>query len=283
MHDLRTLNITKIKDGIKFEYLCRDIWKNNKKYDLVEFNGRPGQAQNGVDVFGRKIEDQQWFGIQCKARKDGNKLGETEIRDEINKAIYFNPFLKNYTLITTLDRDEKLQELMRIINSEPDVNFVFDILFWDDIEELLKDEENFNIYFKYYQSYFADNRTLGHSIGKLLNLELGTGTSTDTHYEIMIGKIPEYKGQESHQVHYYRGTYFIVNFHERKFETFPIPCFESDLEMAFSNPYDRFRITKWLRSIDNFDEFLFGDDDSFESFISIEEDRQYIESLKEYD
>jgi hypothetical protein len=127
MHDLRTLDITKIKDGIKFEYLFRDIWKKNKKYELVAFNGRPGQAQNGVDIFGRKIEDQQWFGIQCKARKNDNKLGETEIREEINKAKYFTPSLKNYTLITTLNRDEKLQELMRLINSESDVNFVFDI------------------------------------------------------------------------------------------------------------------------------------------------------------
>ena len=99
----------------------------------------------------------------------------------------------------------------------------------------------------------------------------------------MIGKIPKYKDNESNQVHYYRGTYFIVNFHERKMETFTLPCFESDLEMAFSDPYDRFRITKWLRSIEDFDGFLFGDEDCFEAFISIEKDRKYIESLNEHD
>ncbi len=74
MRDLRTLQIPKIKDGIKFEHLCRDIWKNDKNhYELVAFNGRPGQSQDGVDIFGREIDSKKWFGIQCKVRKDSNK------------------------------------------------------------------------------------------------------------------------------------------------------------------------------------------------------------------
>jgi len=282
MHDLRTIQIPKITDGIKFEYLCRDIWKNNKdKYELVQFNGRPGQPQDGVDVFGREIDDQQWFGVQCKARKDSNKLGKREIIEEMAKALKFNPMLRKYMLMTTLDRDVKIQEMMRTINMKPKIKFTFELLFWEDIEELLKREENFNIYYKYYQSFFADNTTLGHSIGKLLNLELGTGDSTDTHYELMIGKIPDYRDKSHNEVDYYRGTYFIVNFHERKMETFPIPCFESDLEMAFRYKFDRFRIAKWLNSIKNIDDFICNDESSFESYITIEEHKKFIESLHE--
>lgn len=63
MHDLRTVEIPKITDSVKFEYLCRDLWKNESMNEPVSFNGSPGQGQGGVDVYGRNTTTEEWFGI----------------------------------------------------------------------------------------------------------------------------------------------------------------------------------------------------------------------------
>ena len=35
--------------------------------------------------------------------------------------------------------------------------FNIKLLFWDDIEELLKEENNFNIFYRYYEEFIVDN------------------------------------------------------------------------------------------------------------------------------
>ncbi len=277
MHDLNSLCIPSIKDSRIFERLCRDIWKNNDLYINVELNGSSGQGQQGVDVFGRNKNTNNWFGIQCKVRE--KKLTRQEIQREIDEAKKFNPKLEKYIICTTLKRDAKLQEILREFNSKDIFNI--QLLFWDDIEELLKEERNFNIFHRYYEEFFVDNQTLGHSIGKLINLELGIGNSRDTHYDLMIGKIPQYKKEKKTSVDYYQDTYFIINFHERKMDTFPLPCFDSDLEQVFFLPFDRFRITKWINSIKNLDKFIYSNEDSLETYITKEEYTKYLEAMNE--
>ena len=273
MHDLRTVEIPRITDSVKFEYLCRDLWKNEDVNEPVSFNGRLGQAQDGVDVFGRNTSSGEWFGIQCKVREEGHALSKKEIDAEINQAKKFNPSLKQYYLCTTLKRDAAIQKIEREIieGLKKSEGFSFQILFWNDIEEMLKKESNINVYHKYYQKFFIDNTTLGHSIGKLINLELGIGSSLDTHYELVIGKFPHHKDRKGGNVDYYRGVYFIINFHERKMETFRPQCFETDIEAAFYNKFDCFRITNWLNSIKNLDDFIYDDTYDVDFFLSEEE------------
>ena len=261
MHDLRTIDIPRITDSVRFEQLCRDLWKNDDVNDPVSFNGRPGQAQDGVDVYGRNTSTGDWFGIQCKVRTEGSALTKKEIDAEIEQAKKFNPSLRRYYLCTTLKRDATIQKIERTIIEELSKSggFSFQILFWNDIEEMLKKELNINVYHQHYRKFFIDNTTIGHSIGKLINLELGTGSSLDTHYELVIGKFPRHKDKKGVNVDYYRGVYFIINFHERKMETFRPPCFESDIEAAFQFKFDCFRITNWLNSIKNLDDFIYDD------------------------
>lgn len=283
MHDLRSIHIPKIIDDSLFEHLCRDIWKNDSRYELVNINGRSGQCQAGVDVFGRIVDSGEWFGIQCKVRKTNQYLTREEIFEEIDKARAFNPTISEYILCTTLDRDGRFQELERIISDELRRRgcFRFRVVSWNDIEDVLKEEANFNVYFKYYQKYFVDNTALGHSVGKLMNLDLGINGKIDTHYEIMIGKIPDFRNNKHTNANYYRGTFYIVNFHERKMETFTLPCHTMDLIDAISNEFDRFRITKWINSIKNLDGFIFDDENDVETFISEEEHDKFIERFKE--
>lgn len=283
MYDLRTIQIPKIDDSVQFETLCRDIWKNNSEFENVDINGRPGQAQEGVDVFGRNSTSGNWFGIQCKVRKTNKYLTKDEIYKEINKAKLFNPKLTDYILCTTLERDVNFQKLGREISDElrEEKSFNFTIMFWQDIEELLKEEININIYLKYYQKFFIDNTALGHSIGKLMNLELGVEDELDTHYEVIIGKIPNFKDQNHTNANYYRGTYYIINWHEKTVETFPRPCFPTDIEVAFKNQFDRFRITEWLNSIEDIDSFIFDDQNDIEMSISKECRQKFIDSQNE--
>jgi hypothetical protein len=150
------------------------------------------------------------------------------------------------------------------------------IVFWEDIEDLLKEECCYRVYHRYYKEFFANNETLGHGIGKVLNLDLGIGDNTDSHYEIMIGKIPEEKSGDYKGVNYYKGCYFLINFHERNMETFPIPCYPSDLEKCFSNRLDRFRISNWINSLKDINDFIYNNESAIKTYISKQDYKQYI-------
>lgn len=280
MQDLRTIDIPKIIEDEVFENLCRDLWKNDHKYEFIELNGRKGQKQSGVDIFGRVKQSTNWFGIQCKVRSKGKKLTQEDIENEIQKAQTFNPKLTKFIICTTLDRDVEIQNIERQIQDNlSNLNgFEFKIIFWDNIKELLKEERNLKIYYKYYNKFFADNTTFGHVIGKLLTLQLGVGDNLETRYEIIIGKIPNFKYSDDTSASYYRGTYFIINLSERSMETFRETCFESDIDKAFENTFDRFRIVHWIRSLKNIDDFIYSDEISVDHYISEEDRKSFLQN-----
>lgn len=280
MNNLKHIKISKIKDSITFECLSKDIIETKGVYEQVQFNGRPGQPQDGVDVFARKNGTKEWIGIQCKVRYN-NDLSEKDILDEIEKAKNFNPDLTYYHIYTTASRDVNIQEFIRTKYDEilEEYGFKIQIIFWEDIEDILKEEKHYFVYHRYYKEFFANNETLGHGIGKVLDLDLGIGDSTDTHYELMIGKIPEEKHGDHSDSNYYKGCFFLINFHERKMETFPVPCFPSDLEQCFSNRLDRFRISEWINSIKNINDFIYSNDSDIKTYISKEKYNEFIKEL----
>ena len=55
-------------DPTAFESLCLYLWKDIWQDSGAQKNGRRGQKQDGVDIFGR--EKGQLIGVQCK-QKDG--------------------------------------------------------------------------------------------------------------------------------------------------------------------------------------------------------------------
>ena len=52
-----------------FEGLCCDLWTEMLGDPNTALYGRSGQAQQGVDVYGRN-KSKNWVGVQCKG-KDG--------------------------------------------------------------------------------------------------------------------------------------------------------------------------------------------------------------------
>ena len=113
-----------------FETLCHRLLADVLDNPRVQKNGRRGQAQHGVDVFGQK--NGGWMGVQCKGKRDnyGAALKEDELREEAQKATVFSPNLSVYCLATTSPRDQAIQTVARTLTEEMDFHEVL-VWSWD--------------------------------------------------------------------------------------------------------------------------------------------------------
>jgi len=115
---LAATQIPKPADEQAFERASVVLWRGLLNDKSVQRNGRRGQRQNGVDLFGIRDSDAKWHvGIQCKLKSAGHVLTEKEVRDEIRKARTFRPALKEYYITTTASDDVAMQELAREITA----------------------------------------------------------------------------------------------------------------------------------------------------------------------
>ena len=119
-----------------FEYLCQQLLIDILDDPSVQKNGRPGQSQHGVDVFGR--DGDKWIGIQCKGKTAnyGGGLTEDELREELAKSATFEPKLSSFYLATTAPRDQKNQAVARDLTANSEYEEVI-VWAWDDIQEML--------------------------------------------------------------------------------------------------------------------------------------------------
>jgi len=134
-----------------FESLCKQLWGEIWNCPEIQKNGRLGQDQSGVDVFGIPFNDDRYYGIQCKGKSEytHSQFTEKEINDEIKKAIKFKPPLKKFYLATTALNDSKIQEFVRIKNLEHKAKGIFEVhLFaWETIVDLIQENrKTFNSY-----------------------------------------------------------------------------------------------------------------------------------------
>lgn len=130
-----------------FETLCKKLWGEIWNCsDTIKKNGRSGQVQNGVDVYGAPNNGVEYYGIQCKGKDNytNSQLTKTEIDTEIAKAQSFKPQLKRFYFATTAVKDAKIEEYIRLKNVESQTNggFSIDIYSWEDIVDLLKENRN---------------------------------------------------------------------------------------------------------------------------------------------
>src|SRR6266496_4199931 len=106
------------RDSSEFEDLCRDLWARIWKDPSTQRNGRRGQAQQGVDVFGRPNQEKGVAAIQCKVRSAwlGQFLTERDTDEAISDAEAFEPALSQLTIATTSPSDSRLQEKVRLLS-----------------------------------------------------------------------------------------------------------------------------------------------------------------------
>jgi formylglycine-generating enzyme required for sulfatase activity len=117
-------------DAKAFESLCLDLWKDIWQDSGAQKHGRSGQAQAGVDVFGR--EQGQLVGVQCK-QKDGRlwaKVTETELEAEVQAARRFEPKLAKFILATTAPRDAALQKQANQLTEQHRQQKLFSVEVW---------------------------------------------------------------------------------------------------------------------------------------------------------
>ncbi len=144
---LSTINIPTPKNWEEFEDLCLSSFRLRwSSPDLVK-NGRQGQPQNGVDVYGVNSLG-QFVGIQCK--KYDVALTEANVILEVKKAEKFKPKLSILYFATTAPSDTKIQSVIRLLSEKRVVNnkFAVGVFFWNDIvSELANNEAIFSKHF----------------------------------------------------------------------------------------------------------------------------------------
>ncbi len=121
MADYSNTSIPQPKNWQDFERNTRILFECILNDRSVQTNGRPGQRQNGVDIFGRENgKGVRWIGVQCKGknRSYGGKVTENELRKEVNETRNFVPELTEFYLITTAPDDAEIQKVARIITDE---------------------------------------------------------------------------------------------------------------------------------------------------------------------
>ena len=143
-----TVSITQLpksRSSEEFENMCADVL--NKMFG-VSFSryGRQGQNQNGIDLVSAS---EPHIGVQCKNYYmcDYNKL-RSQVQKDI-ESIKNLPFdIKTFIIMTSLDFDNKTQDLILSQNTE----FNILIFFWEVIQtEICNDEVLLQ---KYYPIFF---------------------------------------------------------------------------------------------------------------------------------
>ena len=119
MSQLTSVQISKPRDEQAFERACVILWRCILNNPNVQTNARRGQEQDGVDIFGFRNEDpQRPVGIECKLKSEGKQVTEKEVREEVRKAMGFEPPLREYFIVTTAPDHGDLQKLARELTIE---------------------------------------------------------------------------------------------------------------------------------------------------------------------
>lgn len=140
-----------------FETLCKRLWGEIWSCPEIQKNGRLGQEQSGVDIFGIPFGEDGYYGIQCKGKSEyfNNQFTQNEILDEIEKAKGFEPKLKKLYLATTACNDNKTQSFVRQKNLEHKSQGLFEIhLFcWETIVDLIDSNRQIHEWYVKNQNY----------------------------------------------------------------------------------------------------------------------------------
>lgn len=124
-------------DWQAFERLCRDLYCAVWNASHTQLNGRNGQRQYGVDIFGINAATGRYEGVQCKGRdgRYGEALTERELRSAVAEAMSFQPPLQRLIIATSTKRDGRLQEAAREITFQNQASGLFEVVVesWDDI------------------------------------------------------------------------------------------------------------------------------------------------------
>lgn len=135
------VQIPKPKNWEDFEDLCHRLWRSMWGDPNACKNGRPGQAQHGVDVWGKPYYANKYNAVQCKLKNQsiGNALTIETVREEAGNAEYYaeEHGLGDLVVATTSNADSILQQKCRELDQSKSFSFPISIWNWDMIEDEL--------------------------------------------------------------------------------------------------------------------------------------------------
>ena len=180
-----------------FESLCKILWGEIWNCPEIKKNGRTGQAQHGVDVYGTPQWETEYYGIQCKGKDDytNSELKENEVDEEIEKAKKFKPKLKKFYFATTANKDAKIEEYIRLKdeNSRKNGGFEIHLFSWEDIVDLI--DEN-----KRTHDWYVNN--IGYKTKYDINVTFDNGESELKFTPILIKNHVKYRTIKKEQSSY---------------------------------------------------------------------------------
>jgi hypothetical protein len=132
MPTLHGMKLPQPKDWQEFEKITRDAMALKWKSPNLQMNGRSGQKQHGVDIYGLDYLGRP-VGIQCK--NFSGPLPIKAIEAEVANAENYVGKLTALFLATTGAFDADLQKQVRVISEKRTSKdlFAVGLLFWDDI------------------------------------------------------------------------------------------------------------------------------------------------------
>jgi len=131
-----------------FESLCKKLYGEMWKCEYsIKQNGRQGQNQFGVDVYGIPKGENEYWGIQCKRKGSYTRTKLT--KKEIEEALKFEPPLKTFIIATTANKDASIETFVRKKNIESRANGNFNIILhsWEDIADFIRENRETNNYY----------------------------------------------------------------------------------------------------------------------------------------
>ncbi|WP_193188987.1 HTH domain-containing protein [Nisaea sediminum] len=112
MAGYKATEIRKPSNDKEFEENCVVLFREILSDPHVKTVGTSGQGQDGVDVVGNRFSDPEHIvGIQCKLKTGKSRLHESEVKEEVKKALKYTPPLREYIIVATSKDDTKLDQL----------------------------------------------------------------------------------------------------------------------------------------------------------------------------
>lgn len=128
------------------QHVCIFEWNDR----AVQLNGRGGQSQAGIDVFGhdQSVGGHGLTGVQCKQRGQvdatgrmlaGGALNRATIQGAVRNAQLFQPALNHFIIATTALRDAAAQHILLDIDVNQRKHGLFTVegWFWEDYQARL--------------------------------------------------------------------------------------------------------------------------------------------------
>lgn len=119
----------------EFEELCLDIWTVIWGDETAQKNGRQGDPQKGIDVFGTPSGETKIQGVQCKGKTNYAKktITKAELNAEIAKAENFMPPISHFFMATSGGVSAEIQEYANTLSVERIKNgkFGVSVMGWD--------------------------------------------------------------------------------------------------------------------------------------------------------